>query len=240
MIHTPSRGAGGTEPGAAGMMRVLVVAAHMDDEVLGPGATIGRHVERGDDVTVCVVANRAYGHKYEEGLIQREKRACEEAKRYLGYQRLIHLGLDDEQLDAKQIELIVPLEKVVNEVAPEAIYLPHRGDYHQDHRAVFDAMRVVCRPYAGTRVNLLRAYEGASSTGFVPFCADWPFQPNFYVDVSGTLERKIAAIRCYEEERRPYPHPRSPEGVRVHAQRRGMEVGLEVAEAFVVLREVWA
>ena len=220
-------------------MRVLVVAPHMDDEVLGCGGTIARHVDDGHDVTVCICANRAYGNRYEEELILREKQACQKAKHCLGYQRLIYLDLNDEQLDVRQIEIIIPLEKVVDEVAPDLIYLPHRGDYHQDHRAVSDAMRVVCRPYARTRVKRLRAYETASSTGCIPSCSDWLFNPNFYVHVTGTLERKIAAMHCYEEEGRPFPHPRSLEGIRIHAQRRGMEVGVMAAEAFVLLLQVW-
>lgn len=220
-------------------MRVLVISPHMDDEVLGTGGTIARHVDQGDEVTVCIVANRAYGHKYDLDLIAREKRACEEAKCHLGYQNLIHLELPDEKLDAQQIDVIIPIEEVVNEIAPEAIYIPHRGDYHQDHRAVADAMRVVCRPYAQTRVNLIRVYETTSSTGYVPCQSDQPFLPNWYVNISDTLDRKVAGMRCYEEEGRPYPHPRSLEGIRRHAQSRGMEVGLQAAEAFFVFREIW-
>jgi LmbE family N-acetylglucosaminyl deacetylase len=220
-------------------MRVLVIAPHMDDEVLGPGATIARHVDRGDEVVVCVVANRAYGHEYDQALIAREKQACAEAQSHLGYQNLINLELADEKLDAQQIDVIVPIENVVNDVEPEVIYIPHRGDYHQDHRAIADAMRVVCRPYAQTRVDVIRVYETTSSTGYAPNQTDWPFVPNWYADVSKMLDRKIAAMACYEEEGRTYPHPRSLEGIRIHAQSRGMEVGLEAAEAFMSLRSVW-
>lgn len=220
-------------------MRILVIAPHMDDEVLGCGATIARHVDRGDEVAVCIVANRAYEHRYEEQFIEREKKACAAAQLCLGYQRLIYLGLPDEQLDAKQIDLIVPIEGAVSEARPDVIYLPHRGDYHQDHRAIAEAMRVVCRPYSGARANLLRVYETTSSTGVVPALHDWPFLPNLYVNVEATLERKVAAMKCYEEEGRPYPHPRSLEAICIQARRRGMEVGLAAAEAFVVLREVW-
>lgn len=220
-------------------MRVLVIAPHMDDEVLGCGGTIARHVDEGADVTVCVVANRAYAHRYDDRLIEREKSACEAARRCLGYQRLVYLGLPDEQLDAKQIDVIVPIEGAVSEARPDIIYIPHRGDYHQDHRAISDAVRVVCRPYSGVRARTLRVYETTSSTGVVPAPHDWPFLPNLYVNVEATLERKVAAMKCYEEEGRPYPHPRSLEAIRVQAQRRGMEAGLAAAEAFVVLREIW-
>ena len=211
----------------------------MDDEVLGLGATIARHVDGGDEVTVVVVANRAYGHGYDRELTAREKRACRDAQGHLGYQNLINLELPDEKLDAQQIDVVVPIENVVNKASPEVIYIPHRGDYHQDHRAISDATRVICRPYAQTRVDTIRVYETTSSTGHAPDQSDWPFLPSWYVDVSKTLDRKIAAMTCYEEEGRSYPHPRSLEGIRIHAQNRGMEVGLDVAEAFVLLRNVW-
>jgi len=220
-------------------MRVLVIAPHMDDEVLGPGATIARHVAGGDEVTVVVVANRAYGHEYDPELTSREKRSCSAAQGHLGYQNLINLELPDEKLDAQQIDIIIPIENVLNKASPEVVYIPHRGDYHQDHRAIADAMHVICRPYAETRVDIIRVYETTSSTGYAPSQSDWPFLPNWYVDVSKTLDRKIAAMACYEEEGRAYPHPRSPEGIQIHAQSRGMEVGLDAAEAFVSLRNVW-
>ncbi|MDA1001023.1 MAG: PIG-L family deacetylase [bacterium] len=221
-------------------MHVLVIAPHMDDEVLGCGATIARHVEEGSDVAVCIVANRAYDHAYEEAQIQRERQACEKAKECLGYQELYYLGLPDEQLDARLIDVIVPIEKVFEEVSPDVLYVPHRGDYHQDHRAVAEAMRVVARPYAAARPRAVRAYETSSSTGMIPAATDWPFLPNWYVNAAGTLDRKLAAMQCYETEGRPYPHPRSLEGIRIQAQRRGMEVGLEAAEAFMTLREMWS
>jgi len=221
-------------------MKVLVIAPHMDDEVLGCGGTIIRHVDSGDHVTVCIVANRAYNHKYDQNLIEREKDCCKKAKEILSYQDLIFLDLYDEKLDQSQIDIIIPLEKVVTKCKPEVVYAPHRGDLNQDHRAVFEAARVVCRPNAGHRVTTLRAFEVPSSTDQVPEVLEWPFLPNYYVNVKSTLGEKIEAMACYSKESKPFPHPRSAEGLRVYAQKRGMEVGIEAAEAFVVLRDNWS
>ena len=221
-------------------MKVLVIAPHMDDEVLGCGGTIIRHVDSGDHVTVCIVANSAYNHKYDQNLIEQEKGCCKKAKEILSYQDLIFLDLYDEKLDQSQIDIIIPLEEVVTKCKPGIVYAPHRGDLNQDHRAVFEAARVVCRPNAGHRVTTLRAFEVPSSTDQVPEALEWPFLPNYYVNVKSSLEQKVEAMACYSKESKPFPHPRSAEGLRVYAQKRGMEVGVEAAEAFVVLRDNWS
>ena len=220
-------------------MKVLLLAAHPDDEVLGCGGTIIRHVEVGDSVTTCIVANRAYGHRYDLKLIEKEKEACRRAKEILGYHQLVFLDLPDEQLDKSQIDLIVPLENVINEIRPDLVYAPHRGDLNQDHRSVFEAIRVACRPYNSHQVSMLRTYEVPSSSDQVSGVCEWPFVPNYYVDISDVLDSKIAAMACYETESRLYPHPRSPDGLRVYAMKRGMEQGLHAAEAFMILRDIW-
>lgn len=220
-------------------MNVLVIAPHMDDEVLGCGGTIVRHTRNGDHVTVCVVANRAYDHAYDPARIDREKQACRSAQAVLGYQGLTFLDLPDERLDTCQIDIIVPLEEMLKGVQPEIVYLPHRGDLNQDHRAVFEATRVACRPFARHRIRTLRIFEVPSSTDQVAMVDEWPFCPAFYVNITETLDKKIEAMACYEVENRPFPNPRSLEGLSVHAKKRGMEIGMNGAEAFMILRDGW-
>ena len=211
----------------------------MDDEVLGCGGTMVRHIETGDFVTVCIVANRVYNHKHDLDLIEREKVSCQKAKNIISYQDLIFLDLPDERLDNSQINIITPLEKVVNQYKPDIAYLPHGGDLNQDHRAVFEAARVVCRPFAQHSPKVLRVYEVPSSTDQVSGKSEWPFLPNYYVNIDSSLDRKIKAMESYSEEIREFPHPRSSEGLRVYAQKRGMEVGMQAAEAFVTLKDIW-
>ena len=190
-------------------MNVLVIAPHMDDEVLGCGGAIVRHVEAGDTTTVCVAANRAYGHRYDPEAIEREKDACRKARETLGYQDLVFLDLPDEQLDARLIDLIVPIEDVVQRVRPDVVYLPHRGDMNQDHRAVFEAARVACRPHTAHNITTVRVYENPSGNSHVCAVDEWTFRPTFYVDIAAALERKVLAMACYELESRPWPHPAS-------------------------------
>lgn len=220
-------------------MRVLVIAPHMDDEVLGCGGAIAKHAVAGDYVAVCIVANRAYNHIYDPKLIEREKRSCLRAREILGYNDVSFLDLPDERLDKAQIDIIVPLEKTVNDTVPDIVYLPHYGDLNQDHRAVCEAARVACRPNAQNYVRVLRVFEIPSSTDQIPTQSTWPFLPNYYADIAFVLQKKISAVKCYEVENKKYPHPRSPEGVDIYARKRGMEVGLEAAESFMTIREVW-
>lgn len=220
-------------------MKVLVIAAHMDDEVLGPGATVTRHADQGDEVIACVVAKRAYDHQYIEEKIEPERQACRQACEILGYREVRFLELRDELLDERLLDVIVPLEAVVNDVKPDIVYTHHRGDANQDHRAVFHASMIACRPYSAHPVQRLICYEILSSTDQAPPVPEYSFQPNFYVDVSTGLERKKEAMAQYQREIREFPHPRSVKGIEVLAQKRGMEVGFQAAEAFMILRDKW-
>lgn len=218
-------------------MKVAVIAPHMDDEVLGVGGTIAWHVAQGDQVAVCIVANRAYDHRYVPELIDRQKQAAFKAKDILGYSELVFLDLNDEQLDEKNINIIVPLEEFLNRFKPELAYINHRGDSNQDHRAVFQASIVSCRTFANPWLKRILCYEVLSSTEQAPPFQEFAFVPNFYVNVEPYLDKKIQALKCYDDELRSFPHPRSDEGIRVLANKRGMEIGYNAAEAFLLIRE---
>jgi len=220
-------------------MRVLVIAPHMDDEILGPGGTIAKHVDSGDEVAVCIIANRAYDHRHDPNLIEEQKDAARQAQKILGYQHLHFLDLPDEHLDDKLINIIIPLERTYLDFKPDIVYINHGGDIHQDHQAVFKAARIVCRPTGEHRAKKIFAYEIPSSTDQSLSYLECQFIPNFYVDIESYLERKIQALACYKRESRSFPHPRSLEGVRIYAKKRGTEVGFSAAEAFSVINELW-
>lgn len=220
-------------------MKVLIIAAHMDDEVLGAGATIAKHVEAGDEVSVCVICMRAYDHKFDPDVQREEKAAGRRAASILGYRDLEFLDLRDELLDDKLLDIIVPLEDCVARKKPDVVYTHHRGDSNQDHRAVFQASLIACRPISSHRIQRLLCYEVPSSTDVAPPVPEYAFQPNYWVDASKTLERKIDAMRAYVREMKEFPHPRSAKGIEVLAQKRGMEIGMHAAEAFLSLRDQW-
>jgi LmbE family N-acetylglucosaminyl deacetylase len=206
-------------------MRVLIVAPHPDDEVLGCGGTIAWHRARGHEVFVHLVGNRVIDHTRDEDYIKDTLNQARRAAGILGVIDLFFSDLPDEQLDHKLIDLIVPLEEVVNKVAPDVAYVPNETDSDQDHRAVAWATRVSCRG-----VGRVLAYEVLGpSRGFAP---------TTYVDITPHLAAKIAALQCYEGEIKPFPHPRSPEAVTALARTRGVEAAVEAAEGFRLLKEV--
>lgn len=220
-------------------MDILIIAPHMDDEVLGCGATIARHVAIGDNLFICFIAHRIYNHRFDKERNEIEKGHANKAKGVLGYKEAAFFELNDERLDASVQDIIILLEEYVNKVKPNIVYVPFMGDNNQDHRAVFDAARVVLRPVSTPFIKSVYMYETPSSTEQSPALAESAFLPNHYINITDHIDRKIEAYKCYGTEKRNYPHPRSEGALRVLAQKRGTEIGFEYAEAFMVLKEKW-
>src|SRR6266487_3702715 len=185
--------------------RVLVIAAHPDDELLGCGGTLALHTRAGDEVTAVV--------------------ACEGESRPLGF--------PDQRLDTQSLlDLVVPLERTVRELRPAVVYCQFGGDANQDHALLFRAALVATRPIEPF-IEAVYAFDTASST-------EWgyprSFVPDTWVDISTTLEQKIAAMACYESEVRPYPHPRSLDALRHRARAWGNQCCMDAAEVFMTVR----
>jgi len=219
--------------------KVLVIAPHMDDEVLGCGGSVAKHVENGDEVFVCFVAHRVYNHKFDKKRNEREINCALNAKKILGYREAKFLGLNDERLDVSIQDIIIPLEKYVHNVDPEIVYIPHSGDINQDHKAVFQASAIVLRPFANKNLKRILCYEIPSTTEQAQSIAGQAFTPNCYVNIEKYLKQKIEALKAYKTEMRPFPHPRSVKAIKALAVKRGTEIGFKAAEAFMMIKEKW-
>jgi LmbE family N-acetylglucosaminyl deacetylase len=216
--------------------RVLVVAAHPDDEVLGMGGTIAVHTDRGDEVRILVVTDGS-STQYPGDADTRARKEGEavRAAAELGVSDYVHLDLPDMRLDTvAHVELNAVVEEHVRELGPEVVYTP-QPDVNRDHRALFDSVAVATRPTPGQPVRRLFTYAPTSSTEWTPAALNW-FVPNWFVDVTSTIERKLAAFAHYETEQRPYPHPRSERAIRAAAEYFGASSGCEYAEPFVLVR----
>ena len=215
---------------------ILVIAAHPDDEALGCGGTIARHAEEGAKVQVLFVADGVSSRGEEKGISERYD-AAREACRILGVCEPFFLNLPDNRLDSiPLLEVVQKIEEHLASCDPQIIYTHHPGDLNIDHAIVYRAVMTACRPQPGCSVKEIYSFEVPSSTGWLPHGSNGSFQPNCFIDVSATLEKKLAALRAYEMEMRAFPHSRSYENVDYLARYRGAEVGVEAAEAFMVER----
>jgi LmbE family N-acetylglucosaminyl deacetylase len=211
--------------------RILVIAAHPDDELLGCGGTIALHARAGDRVT-AVIACEGESLRYGlEGVGMASH--TQQAAAVLGVHDVRPLGFADQRLDTMpMLDVVVPLERVVRDVQPHVVYAQHGGDANFDHQILFKAILVATRPLH-EYLEAVYAFDTASST-------EWgyprTFTPDTWVDISSSLEQKIAAMACYESEVRPYPHPRSLEALRHRAKAWGNQVCMDAAEVFMTVR----
>ena len=213
------------------MEKVLVIAPHTDDEVLGVGGTIIKYLNDSHKVHVCFVALRETSSK------RTQHREARDAKKVLGYQDITFLDLPDGYLDERVIDIVQPLEEVFKTYKPTTVYTCNGTDTNQDHQAVFKATMIVCRPHC-TRVKRLLSYEVPSSTDQMPK-AHSEFRPNFYNALNHMhVLQKTMAMKKYKSELRNYPSPRSLEGIETYCKFRGLEVSEPFAEAFMILREI--
>lgn len=219
--------------------RVLVIAAHPDDEVLGCGGSIARHVDAGDSVTVAILAQgiASRGGAEVENAIAQLREQARRANQILGVAALEFLDFPDNQMDSvTRLNVIQAVEALIARIQPAVVYSHWAGDVNIDHRIIHDAVVCACRPQPGHPVESLLFFEVASSTEWQPPYSAPPFLPNWFVDITQSLERKLAAMAAYSGELRSWPHPRSLEALNSQARWRGSSVGCEAAEAFVLGR----
>ncbi len=225
-------------------MKVLVIAAHPDDEVLGCGGTMARLVEEDAEVHVHILG---------EGVTSRHERRGEadrsalhelhgharDACALLGVERLSVHDLPDNRFDTVALlDVVKVVERVIEDVGAEVVYTHHGGDLNVDHAVVHRAVLTATRPLPGSTVREVYAFEVPSSTEWALQRIDPVFRPNVFVDIGNTLARKIEAMKAYPGEIRAFPHPRSPEGLEAVARRWGSVAGFQAAEAFELVRSL--
>jgi N-acetylglucosamine malate deacetylase 1 len=225
-------------------VKVLVIAAHPDDEVLGCGATSARLVSEGHDVHFAILGEGMTSrHPQRSGAdagqlsLLHERAHAAAAK--VGVRQVFLHNLPDNRLDTVPLlDVVKIVEDLVERLRPEIIYTHHAGDLNVDHGVIHRAVLTATRPVVGQPVREIYAFEVPSSTEWAFQRLEPSFRPNVFVDVTRTIEAKIAAMECYESEARKFPHPRSPEALRAIATRWGSVVGCGAAEAFELVRSV--
>ncbi len=220
--------------------KILVVAAHPDDEVLGCSGTIARRIKEG--VSACTlilgegVTSRDGKRKREERKkdIEKLRKSAYRANSKIGIKEISLFDFPDNRFDTVPLlDIVKVVEKTIKDVKANVVFTHHRNDLNIDHRITFNAVLTACRPLKDQLVREIYSFDVPSST-------DWnypsTFTPNVFVDIRSTINKKIEAMRCYKTEIRPFPHPRSPEAIETFGKYWGSMAGLMCAEAFEAVR----
>lgn len=224
------------------MKKVLVFAAHPDDELLGLGGTVRRLANEGVIVRAIIMAegltsradSREEADKAELLNLQEDAR---KAAGIVGYESIEFCGLPDNRMDGMELlDIIKIVSKYVEKYQPDTVFTHHHGDLNIDHRITCEAVLTACRPVGKYSVKRIYTFETPSSSEWNMNYLE-PFTPNVYFDVTGTLEAKVEGMACYRTESMTYPHPRSAEALRSLGRLRGSNVGFGMAEGFMLLRE---
>jgi LmbE family N-acetylglucosaminyl deacetylase len=222
---------------------VLVVAAHPDDEVLGCGGTIARHVDEGDNVSILFLADgegsRFSGReKFERENLIREENARSVAT-ILGAQDVFFELFPDNRMDSIDIlDVVKKIELYIKKLSPNIVYTHHFGDLNIDHRMTHQAVMTACRPQPGFSVELILNFEVVSSTEWQSPSFSSSFIPNWFVDITNQVEKKRKCLEQYIREMREYPHARSINSIECLNKWRGSSVGVYAAEAFLLARRI--
>ena len=227
------------------MKTVFVVAAHPDDEILGVGGTVAKHVAKGDKVYAMILGEGQTSRGDHREDISQEvveelhKNTLESAKA-VGYEQVFFADFPDNRFDQVDLlDIVKVVEKKVKELQPDIVYTHYSGDLNVDHQYTARAVLTATRPIGDYSVKEIYAFETLSSSEWNFYYSAQPaFCPNTFVDITEFYQKKEAAMKCYVSELCEFPHPRSLEGMDVLSKTRGMTVGKERAEAFMLVRKV--
>lgn len=228
------------------MKKILIVAAHPDDEVLGCGATAAKLSSEGCEVHVILAAEGLTSRQDVRDSVSLQKELQElistatNANQALGIKSVEFLGFPDNRMDSlDMLDIVKKIESKLETFQADEVFTHFPSDLNIDHRLLSEAVLTATRPLPGQKVKKVFFFEVPSST-------DWNFNgathsyfsPNVFVNVEGFLSKKIQALSFYKSEMRPFPHARSIENVENLAKYRGAHVGYRAAEAFMLAREL--
>jgi len=221
------------------MKNILVIAPHPDDETLGCGGTLLRHIDEGNKVYWLLGTTIKEGQGFSSDRVNSRQKEIKKVSEMYGFAGYKQLDFNTTELDQVPRNILVQqISEYVNEVKPNTIYLPYRNDVHSDHAQIFDASVACTKSFRYPFVRKVCVYETLSETEFGMRTDDSGFKPNMWVDISNYLERKIVIMKIFESELRNHPFPRSVENIIGLAKLRGSTANTDAAECFVILKEI--
>lgn len=220
------------------MKKILVVAPHPDDEVLGAGGVIKKNSELGNEVYVLVITKGSPKY-YPDYKVQNVRQEALEAHKILGVKETVFLDFLAPELDiTPKAHISDSIYTYLSKWKITDMYVPHRGDIHVDHKIVFEAALVAARPKNSYTVKNIYAYETLSETEWAAPFSDDAFIPKHFVNISDTISYKLKALACFKSQMQDFPSIRSIDCIDSIAKYRGATVGFERAEAFMTIRTI--
>ena len=220
------------------MHRILVIAPHPDDEILGCGGTIIKNIKQGCEVFVCIVT-KGMPPLFKEDRVELTRQHTRECHQSIGVKQTIFLDFPSVTLEKEdRYKLNQAILEVIKEIKPTEVYIPHYGDMQKDHQIVVDAAMVALRPKYNFGIKKIYGYETMSETAWnIPNIQN-EFIPNAFVDISKELDEKLKALSYFKLQVSDFPDARSLEAVEALAKYRGALMNMRAAEAFMIIREI--
>lgn len=226
--------------------RVLVIAAHPDDEVLGCGGAIGRYRAHGGAVRVVFLAEGVTARFTPEQFDASEVIEKSSRRNANAVKAMAVLGVEADQMFFSErpccrldqvplLDLTKQIESHIRDFLPTRLFTHSADDPNVDHGVAHRAVLPAVRPLSGQSLRAVFAFEVLSSTEWNPLK---PFAPTVFHDITDHMDQKVAAMTAYDDEMHPAPHPRSPEVIRALGRFRGAQAGLPYAEGFALIRGI--
>lgn len=226
------------------MKNILVIAPHADDEILGCGATMAKHIRNNDNVYVAIMTNASKGapELFSRQDVENIRQEARNAHSLLGVKDTFFYDFPAPKLEQfPQYKISNEISTLIKDLNIDILYIPHKGDLHMDHGAIYNASLVASRPFTDQSVSKILAYETLSETEWGHPTVENAFIPTFFNKLKDSdLKAKKLAMKCFASQLRPFPHTRSIEAIEHLAALRGATVGSYSAEAFVIVRETYA
>lgn len=221
------------------MKRLLVIAPHPDDETLGCGGTLLRHISNGDEVHWLIITAITTEIGFSAERVARRDAEIKAVEKTYGFAGVHQFFFPTMRLDCiGKLQLIDAIGSVMQKIKPDTLLVPYRNDAHSDHAAVFDAAVSCSKSFRYSSVRSVYVYETLSETEFGLRTDDSGFRPNLFVDITHFLEQKLYIMHMFEGEMQDFPFPRSETCIRAQAALRGSQAGVLAAESFMVLKEI--
>jgi len=219
------------------MNNVIEISAHPDDETLGVGGTILRHVAEGDNVYWLNITSINESQGFSKEKVIERAQEIEKVHNEFGFKQKFLLDYPTMSLSGSSLQKLIPeISNIFNSIGVNIIYCLNRSDAHSDHRIVFDAVMACTKTFRYPTIKKVLCYECLSETEFAPLLADRMFIPNYFVDITNYFEKKIEIMKIYSSELGEFPFPRSIKTIESLASLRGSMIGKSYAEAFQVIK----